>query len=63
MLQIVVLNTNLWTNDRHAEKAMAQWKWLEGVFKKLEKKKLVKVGRSNNSEYLVMYLRAWKTIW
>lgn len=44
-LQIIVLNTNLWTNERHHEKAEEQWKWLDSVFQKLKDfKKPVKVS-------------------
>lgn len=47
-LQIIVLNTNLWLNDHHREKAEEQWKWLGEVFKKLKGfKKPVKVSVLN----------------
>lgn len=35
-LQIIVLNTNLWANDRHEERSEEQWKWLNSVFIKLQ---------------------------
>lgn len=44
ILQIVVLNTILWTNENHVEKAEAQWRWLEDVLKQMQSsRKLVKV--------------------
>lgn len=44
VLQIVVLNTILWTSDYYASKAEAQFKWLESVLNNMDSpRKFVKV--------------------